>query len=44
MALTADTAAIESATGNITIYRKECNPALRPVGDSLNDLAPDCIE
>ena len=34
VALTADTAAIENPTGNITVYRKHNKPALGPVGDS----------
>jgi hypothetical protein len=38
VALTADTAAIESPTGNITTYRKHNKPALGPLGDSLDDL------
>jgi hypothetical protein len=37
-ALTAETAAIENPTGNITIYRKRNKPALGPLGDSLDDL------
>jgi hypothetical protein len=38
VALTADTAAIENPTGNITTYRKHNKPALGPLGDSLEDL------
>jgi hypothetical protein len=38
VALTADTAAIENPTGNITIFRKSNRPALGPSGDSLDDL------
>jgi len=39
VALTADTAAIESrTTGNILIYRRARQPALGPVGDCLDDL------
>jgi hypothetical protein len=36
--LTADTAAIQSLTGAITVYRKHNKPALGPVGDSLGDF------
>jgi len=36
-ALTADTAAIQSLTGAITVYRKHNKPALGPVG-GLDDL------
>jgi len=39
VALTADTAAIENPTGNITTYRRFNKPPLGPVGDSLDDLA-----
>jgi len=38
VALTADTAAIENPTGNITTYRRFNKPTLGPVGDSLDDL------
>ena len=38
VALTEATAAIENPTGNITVYRKHNKPALRPVGDSLEDF------
>jgi len=38
VALTADTAAIESPTGNITMYRRFNKPALGPLGDRLDDL------
>jgi len=38
VALTADTAAIENATGSITTYRKHHKPALGPLGDSLDDF------
>jgi hypothetical protein len=38
VALTADTAAIENPTGNVTNYRKHNKPALGPLGDSLEDL------
>jgi hypothetical protein len=40
VALAGSTAAIESPTGAITIYRKNNNPALGPVGDSLDDIDP----
>ena len=39
VALTETTAAIQSSTGAITIYRRHNKPALGPVGDSLDDLA-----
>jgi hypothetical protein len=39
VALTAETAAIENPTGNITTYRRFNKPSYRPVGDSLNDFA-----
>jgi hypothetical protein len=38
VALTEATAAIQSSTGAITIYRRHKKPALGPVGDSLDDL------
>lgn len=38
LALTASTAAIESPTGTVTIYRRHNKPALGPVGDNLDDL------
>jgi hypothetical protein len=38
VALTEATAAIESKTGNITVYRKHNKPGLGPLGDSLGDL------
>lgn len=38
VALTADTAAVENASGNIVSYRKLRKPALGPVGDSLDDF------
>src|SRR5262245_17255297 len=38
VALTADTAAIENATGSITTYRRFYKPAMGPLGDSLDDL------
>jgi hypothetical protein len=38
-ALTEATAAIQGATGAITIYRRHNKPALGPPGDSLDDLA-----
>ena len=40
VALTEATAAIQSATGNVTVYRRHDKPALGPVGDSLDDLDP----
>jgi len=40
VALTEATAAIQSSTGAITIYRRHKKPALGPVGDSLDDLEP----
>jgi hypothetical protein len=40
VALTADTAAIENPTGNITVYRRFNKPALGPLGDSLDDFEP----
>src|SRR5499427_7013975 len=39
LALTEGTAAIESPTGTITVYRRHNKPALGPLGDSLDDLA-----
>jgi hypothetical protein len=38
VALTADTAAIENQTGNITTYRRFHKPALGLGGDSLDDF------
>ncbi len=38
VALTADTAAIETPGGNIVTYRKLNKPALGPLGDSLDDF------
>src|SRR5262245_9302017 len=38
VALTTDTAAIQSPSGNVTVYRKHTKPALGPPGDSLDDL------
>jgi hypothetical protein len=38
VALTADTAAIENPTGNLSTYRRLNKPALGPLGDSLDDL------
>jgi hypothetical protein len=38
VALTEATAAIQSSTGAITIYRRHNKPALGPLGDSLEDL------
>jgi hypothetical protein len=40
VALTEATAAIQSSTGAITIYRRHNKPALGPMGDSLDDLEP----
>jgi hypothetical protein len=39
LALTASTAAIESPTGAVTVYRRHNNPALGPLGDLLADLS-----
>ena len=39
-ALTEETAAIESASGAISVYRRYNKPALGPLGDSLEDLNP----
>jgi hypothetical protein len=38
VALTDRTAAIQHATGNITIYRRHNKPAFGPLGDSLDDF------
>jgi hypothetical protein len=38
VALTDSTAAIQNVTGNITVYRRHHNPALGPLGDSLDDF------
>jgi hypothetical protein len=38
VALTADTAAIQNPTGNITTYRRFNKPSYGPLGDSLDDL------
>jgi hypothetical protein len=40
VALTEATAAIQSSTGALTIYRRHNKPALGPVGDTLDDLKP----
>jgi hypothetical protein len=40
VALAEATAAIQSSTGAITIYRRHNKPALGPVGDCLDDLEP----
>ena len=40
VALTEATAAIQSSTGALTIYRRHNKPALGPVGDTLDDLEP----
>jgi hypothetical protein len=39
LALTESTAAIESPTGAVTVYRRHNKPALGPFGDSLEDLS-----
>jgi len=39
VALTKDTARIQSSSSAITIYRRHNKPALGPAGDSLDDLA-----
>ena len=39
LALSESTAAVESPTGAITVYRRHNKPALGPLGDSLEDLA-----
>jgi hypothetical protein len=39
LALTETTAAIESSTGAVTVYRRYNKPGLGPLGDSLDDLA-----
>jgi hypothetical protein len=38
LALTESTAAVESPTGAVTVYRRHNKPALGPLGDSLDDL------
>jgi hypothetical protein len=38
LVLTESTAAIESPTGTVTVYRRYNKPALGPLGDSLEDL------
>ena len=38
VALTDTTAAIKTATGAVTVYRRYNKPALGPVGDSLDDF------
>jgi hypothetical protein len=38
LALTEATAAVESPTGAVTVYRRQNKPALGPLGDSLDDL------
>jgi hypothetical protein len=40
IALTEATAAIQSPSGAVTIYRKHNKPGLGPVGDSLEDFSP----
>jgi hypothetical protein len=39
LALTESTAAIQSATGAVSVYRRHAKLALGPLGDSLKDLA-----
>jgi hypothetical protein len=39
LVLTESTAAIESPTGTVIVYRRHNRPALGPLGDSLDDLA-----
>jgi hypothetical protein len=38
VALTEAMAAIQNPTGNVTVYRRHNNPALGPVGNSLDDF------
>ena len=38
VALTVETAAIQTASGGILTYRKNNKPAFGPVGDSLDDF------
>lgn len=38
VALTAETAAIQSPAGSVTVYRRHNKPGLGPVGDSLDEL------
>ena len=40
VALTADTAAIQTNSGGILTYRKHHKPAFGPLGDSLDDMGP----
>jgi hypothetical protein len=40
LALTESTAAVESPTGAVTVYRRHNKPSLGPIGDSLDDLEP----
>ena len=40
VALTADTAAIQTESGGILAYRKNNKPAYGPLGDSLDDMGP----
>lgn len=40
VALTTDTAAIQTTSGGILTYRKHNKPALGPLGDSLDDMGP----
>jgi hypothetical protein len=38
LAVTANTVAIESSTGTVTVYRRHNKPPLGPLGDSLDDF------
>ena len=40
VALAEATAAIQNASGNITVYRKNNKPALGPAGDDVSDIDP----
>ena len=39
LALTETTAAVQSPTGAVTVYRRHQKPALGPLGDTLDDFA-----
>jgi hypothetical protein len=41
LALTEATAAIQGATGAVTIYRRFSKPAFGPLGDSLDDVVSE---
>jgi hypothetical protein len=41
LGLTESTAAVESPTGTITVYRRHNKPAFAPFGDSLEDMIQD---